>query len=212
MRHISTLDRFIQAADQCIRTLHGIPVGTQRSNPAEVICQEPLASHESKLSGRLMRINHTGEVCAQALYQGQALTARTPEIRETMKQAALEENDHLLWCKSRLDDLNSHTSYLNSLWWLGSFCIGVTAGLMGDKWSLGFLEETEDQVGLHLQQHLEKLPIDDHASRAIISQMVWDESQHATLASEQGAAQLPEPVRHIMRFASKIMTGTTYYL
>ncbi|HEU5338909.1 MAG TPA: 2-polyprenyl-3-methyl-6-methoxy-1,4-benzoquinone monooxygenase, partial [Sulfuricaulis sp.] len=153
-----------------------------------------------------------GEICAQALYQGQATTARLPEVRGKMDQAAQEENDHLAWTEERIRELGSHTSYLNPLWYAGSFAIGAFAGLAGDKWSLGFVAETEKQVVKHLESHLQRLPTEDLKSRQILEQMRDDEGHHATVAIESGGVPLPEPVRQLMRFASKIMTRTAYWL
>jgi 3-demethoxyubiquinol 3-hydroxylase len=159
-----------------------------------------------------MRINHTGEVCAQALYQGQALTAHSRTVRYQMKTAAAEEVDHLAWCQQRLNELNSHTSYLNPLWYFGSFALGVTAGLIGDRWSLGFVAETEHQVVQHLESHLQQLPVDDKKSREIVEQMRQDEQQHATLARQVGASDLPAPVKVVMGMMSKCMTTITYWV
>ena len=158
----------------------------------------------------MMRVNHAGEVCAQALYQGQALTARRKETRDQMKQASDEENDHLAWCRQRLKELGGHTSLLNPLWYTGSFAIGAVSGLIGDKWSLGFLAETEHQVVNHLERHLQKLPPDDSKSRLILEQMKLDEAQHETSAHNAGAADLPEPVKKLMELASIVMTTTAY--
>jgi len=158
----------------------------------------------------MMRVNHAGEVCAQALYQGQALTARRIETRDQMKQASDEENDHLAWCRQRLDELGGHTSLFNPLWYTGSFAIGAASGLIGDKWSLGFLAETEHQVVKHLERHLRKLPSGDGKSRLILEQMKLDEAQHETSAHAAGATDLPEPVKKLMELASKVMTTTAY--
>ncbi len=167
------------------------------------------ASKISHVSG-LMRINHTGEVCAQALYQGQAMTARLTHVRENMERAALEENDHLDWCNNRLQELGGHTSYLNPLWYLGSFTLGATAGLVGDKWSLGFVAETEKQVVKHLENHLQKIPENDQRSRAILEQMKIDEERHGTMALNAGGMELPEPVKKLMGLTSKVMTTLAY--
>ena len=153
-----------------------------------------------------------GEVCAQALYQGQALTAKLPNVREKMERAAQEENDHLAWCESRLKELGDHTSYLNPFWYAGSFAIGALAGLAGDKWSLGFVVETERQVVKHLDSHLQQLPPQDEKSRVILEQMKEDESRHATAALQAGGAELPTPVKKVMQATSKIMTRTTYHI
>ena len=158
----------------------------------------------------MMRINHAGEVCAQALYMGQALTAHHQETRDRMKQASDEENDHLAWCRQRLKELGGHTSLLNPLWYAGSFAIGAASGIISDKWSLGFLAETEHQVVKHLEGHLEKLPVDDNRSRRILEQMKLDEAKHESMARGAGAANLPEPARRLMELASKIMTTTAY--
>jgi ubiquinone biosynthesis monooxygenase Coq7 len=157
-----------------------------------------------------MRVNHVGEVCAQALYQSQKLVARNPEIREMLDHSAQEEMDHLAWCETRLQELGSHTSYLNPIWYAGSFAIGLAAGLAGDKWSLGFVAETEKQVENHLESHLEKLPKDDQRSRAIVDQMRIDEIIHGQAAKDAGGVNLPEPVQKIMQVISKIMTTTAY--
>jgi 3-demethoxyubiquinol 3-hydroxylase len=212
MRQLNAIDNFITQFDQCIRTLSGSPLGTKRSNPSDLIEPGNLSAKEKKLSANLMRINHTGEICAQALYQGQALTARDENIKQTMRQAAMEENDHLIWCQKRINELNSHTSYLNPLWWAGSFAIGVGAGILGDKWSLGFLAQTENQVSSHLSEHLNSLPDQDSKSRAVVEQMRVDEQQHETHALENGAATLPTPVPLMMRLMSKVMTSTVYYV
>ena len=156
----------------------------------------------------MMRVNHTGEVCAQALYQAQAITARSDAVRKAMECAANEENDHLSWCEERLTQLDSHKSYLNPVWYCGSFIIGTLFGLVGDRWNLGFLAETERQVVEHLDNHLKKLPVDDHRSRVILEQMRDDEANHATGAVKAGARELPDPVKRMMALAAKIMTTT----
>ena len=157
-----------------------------------------------------MRINHTGEVCAQALYQGQALTARLPGVRASMERAAQEENDHLVWCEERINELGNRTSYLNPLWYAGSFAIGAAAGIAGDKWSLGFVAETEHQVEAHLDDHLSQVPQSDQRTRAILEQMKEDEVSHATKALAAGGATLPGPIRQAMKLMSKVMTSTVY--
>ena len=159
-----------------------------------------------------MRINHVGEICAQALYQSQALTSRSPEIRKKMKQASEEEIDHLAWCEQRLGELGGRKSYLNPIWYAGSFAIGTAAGLAGDKWNLGFVAETEKQVVEHLDGHLGKLPKSDVRSREVVSQMKEDEAKHAEEAVDAGAAELPPPVRSLMKIASGIMTRTAYWI
>lgn len=153
-----------------------------------------------------MRVNHAGEIAAQALYHGQSLTARDPRLRVRLKQASIEESDHLAWCRQRLEELGTHTSYLDPAWYLGALAIGISAGVLGDRWNLGFLAETEHQVVRHLEGHLKRLPSGDEKSRRIIRQMREDELGHAMLAEELGAARLPEPVRKAMRLSARVMT------
>jgi len=211
-RKLSRLDALILNLDQGVRTVFGRPKVTGRVNPAEGEAEVELDDRERRRSAGLMRVNHTGEVCAQALYQGQALTARLPQVREKMEQASQEENDHLVWCEGRIKELGSHTSYLNPLWYLGSFAMGAAAGLAGDRWSLGFVAETEHQVVDHLNDHLERLPPQDEKSRAIIEEMRDDEGHHATVALEAGGVELPRPIRRLMALTSKVMTRTAYHL
>lgn len=206
------IDRCIANTDQALRTVFGEPVASDRSNPAIPAENHELAALEKAKSIGMMRVNHAGEVCAQALYMGQALTAHHQETREQMKQASDEENDHLAWCRQRLTELGGHTSLLNPLWYTGSFAIGAVSGIIGDKWSLGFLAETEHQVVKHLEAHLQKLPIDDSRSRLILEQMKKDEARHETSALAAGAADLPEPVKRLMALASKVMTKTAYHI
>ncbi|HEC30005.1 MAG TPA: 2-polyprenyl-3-methyl-6-methoxy-1,4-benzoquinone monooxygenase [Gammaproteobacteria bacterium] len=209
-RRYNPIDRLINNLDQAIHTLFGKPDISERPYPAINIEESEMdASKISHVSG-LMRINHTGEVCAQALYQGQAMTARLTHVRENMERAALEENDHLDWCNNRLQELGGHTSYLNPLWYLGSFTLGATAGLVGDKWSLGFVAETEKQVVKHLENHLQKIPENDQRSRAILEQMKIDEERHGTMALNAGGMELPEPVKKLMGLTSKVMTTLAY--
>ena len=196
--------------DTGLRTLFGKPNITERANPENTVAEGELTLSEKDLAGRLMRINHSGEVAAQGLYQGQALTAKLPEVRQKMERAAQEENDHLDWCEQRINELGTHTSYLNPLWYLGSVTIGATAGLAGDKWSLGFVAETEHQVVRHLSSHLNQVAENDHKSRAILEQMKEDEGQHATVAVNAGGAELPLPLKKFMALASKVMTKTAY--
>ena len=211
-RTYSPLDQLLGGLDQALRTVFGPPPEAQRPNPAAALPEADLDTAQRELAARLMRINHAGEICAQALYQGQAVTAQLPNVRDKMEQAAAEENDHLAWTAERLRELGSHTSYLNPLWYAGSFAIGATAGLAGDKWSLGFVAETERQVVRHLDGHLERLAPADEKSRAILEQMREDEGKHATVAIESGAAALPEPIRQLMRLMSKVMTTTAYWI
>ena len=209
-RDYSPLDRLLIGVDQAVRTVFGRPQVTERSNPANGLHDPPLEDAEREESARLMRINHTGEVCAQALYQGQAVTARNEAVRDKLQQAAMEENDHLVWTETRLKELGERTSLLNPLWYGGSFLIGATTGMLGDKWSLGFLAETEHQVVNHLQGHLQRLPQGDHRSRAILRQMQEDEAQHKTTALHAGGRELPAAVKKLMGLTSRIMTGTAY--
>lgn len=210
-RTYTPFDQLLGGLDQALRTVFGPPPEAQRPSPAAALPEADLDAAQRELAARLMRINHAGEICAQALYQGQALTAQLPNVRDKMEQAAAEENDHLAWTAGRLRELGSHTSYLNPLWYAGSFAIGATAGLAGDKWSLGFVAETERQVVKHLDGHLERLASSDKKSRAILEQMRDDEGRHATVAIEAGAAALSEPVRQTMRLMSKVMTKTAYF-
>lgn len=211
-RHYSPLDHLLINLDQAVRTVFGRPPTTGRSNPASEAPDTVLTSFEQRCSARLMRVNHTGEVCAQALYQGQALTARDAVVRTQLQQSAMEENDHLDWCEIRLQELNSRPSVLNPLFYAGSFLIGILNGQVGDRWNLGFLAETEHQVVVHLEEHLQRLPAQDRKSRAILEKMRKDESRHATHALAGGGVKLPMPVRSLMQAASKIMTKTTYWL
>lgn len=198
--------------DSALRTLFGRPQVTERANPAETINEAEMSEQERDLAARLMRINHTGEVCAQALYQGQALTAKLPQIRDTMERAAQEENDHLAWCETRLNELDNRKSLLNPFWYAGSFMIGAAAGLAGDKWSLGFVAETEHQVEAHLNDHMQRIPAQDQKSLAILEQMKEDEIHHATVALEAGGANLPAPIKAAMKVTSKLMTKSVFYL
>ena len=212
MRNYTPFDQLIMNADTALRTLFGQPVVTHREYPANDISDADFSDQDRKHIAGLMRINHSGEVSAQALYQGQSLSSKNPDIRKKLQQAALEENDHLDWTKNRINELGGHTSLLNPLWYGGSFAIGAFAGAIGDKWNLGFLAETEHQVVEHLESHLNKLPGGDLRSRAILEQMKIDEQKHATTAINHGAAKLPPPVKILMAAMSKVMTGTAYYI
>jgi len=205
-------DKLIKQFDQALKTLLPGSVTASRPNPAAAKTESELEDSERKHSAGLMRINHTGEVCAQALYQGQALTARLPEVKAQMQQAANEEIDHLSWCENRLSELNSQPSLLNPLWYVMSYGIGAAAGLVGDKWSLGFVAETENQVCEHINEHLATLPEQDEKSRAILERMLIDEGQHATMAENAGAQSLPPPVRQAMTLMSQVMKKTVYRL
>jgi ubiquinone biosynthesis monooxygenase Coq7 len=211
-RDYSTADRFLMGLDQAVRTVFGRPQVTERPNPAEGLPEAELSDREREHVARLMRIDHTGEVCAQGLYQGQALTARQPETRERMARSAQEENDHLAWCERRIEELGDRKSLLNPLWYVGSFAIGAAAGLAGDKWSLGFVVETERQVESHLDGHLADIPANDGRSRAILEQMKADEIHHADVAQAAGGVELPGPVKLAMKLTSKVMTRTVYWV
>jgi 3-demethoxyubiquinol 3-hydroxylase len=212
MRKFTHLDQLIVNFDHSLRTLFGQPLSTGRPHPAQTVEESELTETDKQLSARLMRVNHAGEVSAQALYQGQALAARTQTVRESMKQSVSEENDHLVWCQDRIKTLNGHTSYLNPLWYTGSYMIGAIAGAAGDKWSLGFVAETERQVVKHLDEHLQRLPPDDLKSKAILEQMKEDEGHHATVAIKTGGIPLPKSVCWLMGRVSKVMTKTAYWI
>lgn len=198
------LDRAITAFDNSLRTVFA-PARSARANPAGNLPEAGLNEAEKREAEALMRVNHVGEVCAQALYQGQALTAKNPEARAALEEAAREETDHLAWCESRIEELGGRKSLLNPLWYAGSFALGATAGVLGDKWNLGFLAETERQVEAHLDEHLRQLPEQDAKSRAIVEQMKEDEIRHAQTAVHYGAAELPPPVKLAMRGMSLAM-------
>ena len=210
-RRISPLDRLITGLDQALRTACS-PAHGERVSPAVGMCEAAISAPQKAVAARLMRVNHAGEVAAQALYRGHALSASSPVVRKQMEHAAREESDHLAWCEQRLQALGSHTSVLNPLWYAGSFALGVVTGLAGDQWSLGFVAETERQVVQHLQGHLARLPEADTQSRAILEQMRADEAAHATQAIEAGGRELPAPIKTIMRLASQVMTRTAYWL
>lgn len=212
MNQYSPLDHLIIHFDQGLRTIFGQPLGTVRPNPADSQQDAELSETEKREVTGLMRINHAGEVSAQALYQGQALTARSEEVRKNMQQSAWEENDHLIWCQKRVEELGGRTSILNPFWYAGSFTIGALAGVAGDKYSLGFVAETEKQVIKHLEEHLERLPQQERKSLAILEQMKQDEAHHATVAIKQGGIPLPAAVRWIMGGMSKVMTKTAYWI
>ncbi|MGA0934465.1 MAG: 2-polyprenyl-3-methyl-6-methoxy-1,4-benzoquinone monooxygenase [Pseudohongiellaceae bacterium] len=204
------IDNVIVQFDAALKTLVPGSVHAHRSNPAAEQETAELNDSERKQVAGLMRINHTGEVCAQALYQGQALTARLPEVRDSMNHAAAEEIDHLSWCEDRLNELDSHPSLLNPVWYGMSFGLGALAGLAGDRWSLGFVAETEKQVCAHLQEHLGRLPEQDLRSEAILTQMLEDEGRHAVNAEAAGAANLPAPIKGAMTLMAGVMKQTTY--
>ena len=205
------LDRWLSAADRALRTLAGV-AHAQRPTPLPSAEPGELDDAERRLSAALMRVNHVGEVCAQALYDAQALGSASPELRAKLRAAGREETDHLAWTAERLRELGSHRSWLNPLWYAGAFALGYAAGKAGDRWSLGFVAETERQVERHLDEHLERLPTQDAASRAIVAQMRDDEIRHAEMAIAEGGASLPAPLRLAMRSAAKVMTTTAHYV
>lgn len=212
-RRLSAFDQLlIGGLDQGLRLVFGPAPVPDRPNPAADLADAALDSSARDVSARLMRVNHSGEICAQALYQGQALTARNERVRAKLERAAQEENDHLAWTAQRVNELGSRTSYLNPIWYAGSFAMGAVAGLTGDRWSLGFLAETERQVVTHLEGHLSRLPAEDSKSRAIVAQMREDEGRHATTAVEAGGINLPMPVKKIMRLAARLMTTSSHWL
>lgn len=212
-RYYSPLDKFIIEFDQMLRHITANDtIPPIRPSPALDQPQSHLTGEQKNHIAGLMRVNHAGEISAQALYRAQAFTARNAKIQEKMRQSAEEEIDHLAWCETRLQELNSHTSYLNAVWYAGSWLIGAFMGAIGDQWSLGFVVETERQVVKHLKEHLEQLPKEDARTRAILQQMETDESYHATVALDAGAFELPETMKTLMRWTSQIMTNTAYYL
>ena len=204
---LSFVDRLLSAADQGLRTLAG-------ASPAARPMPGPPAQpvEDSRHAAGLMRVNHAGEISAQALYSGQALFAREPRVREALLHAAAEERDHLAWCRQRLEELGARPSVLDPLWYAGSFALGLVTGAAGDRWSMGFLHETEAQVERHLDGHLDRLPGDDARSRAVLEQMRDDERRHGAMGRSLGAAELPLPVKAAMRLASRVMTRTAYYV
>ena len=207
---MSLIDRFIIEFDTALRSVVGGAHARRPTPGSDKQSTTLLDAKEREHAAGLMRVNHVGEVCAQALYQSQKLVARNPEIRQMLDHSGQEEMDHLAWCETRLQELGSHTSYLNPIWYAGSFTIGLAAGLAGDKWSLGFVAETEKQVEDHLESHLEKLPVEDDRSRAIVDQMRIDEIEHGQAAISAGGATLPEPIQKLMQVMSKVMTTTAY--
>lgn len=205
------LDRLIIEFDKGLRTLFS-QAHSVRPHPDSDSAEGELSDSERQKAAALMRVNHSGEICAQALYQGQALTARDQQVQVKLGEAAREETEHLAWTSHRVQELGSHVSVLNPLLYSGSLAIGACAGLLGDKWNLGFLAETERQVGMHLQSHLARLPQQDIKSRTIVQQMYEDETRHSEMACELGAAELPRPVKSLMKLGGKIMTNTAYWV
>lgn len=203
------IDQLLATADNALRTLSGANHAS-RPCPTAADPAAPLSDADKQLAGALMRVNHVGEVCAQALYNAQALSTRDPILKRHFELAAREETDHLAWTQQRLQELGARVSLLNPLWYAGAFGIGLLAGRIGDATSLGFVVETERQVEQHLESHLDKLPADDLRSQAIVRQMKEDEARHAASAQQAGAAELPLPVRWMMRAAAKVMTTTAH--
>ena len=212
MNKQSICDTLIEEFDRGLRTLSQSSRNTPRENPANNIEDGELSEQDAQLSGRLMRVNHAGEIAAQGLYHGQALTARDEATLKQMQVSAKEEEDHLAWCEQRLNELNTPRSMITPLWYIGSYAIGATAGLFGDKWSLGFVAETEKQVEKHLENHLEKLPAQDAKSQSILKLMKEDEHQHGEAAKNLGGVDLPKPVQKGMQAISKIMTTGAYWI
>jgi len=210
-RHRNLADAFIGQIDHVLNNIF-CEQASSRPYPAESLAADdktakPLTGQEKTNAASLMRVNHAGEIAAQALYQGQSLTARDPSLRDSLAQASIEEGDHLNWCRRRLQELNAEPSKLDPFWYLGSFVMGMGAGIAGDRWNLGFLAETEYQVVRHLDEHLQHLPANDMRSRMIVTQMKEDELGHAHLAEDLGAAKLPPPVKALMKLTAKVMTG-----
>lgn len=206
-----SIDRVITEFDRALRTV-AASARSVRPVPGKDLPEACLDAEQRRHAAALMRVNHCGEICAQALYQGQALTSRDPAVRDALRSAADEETEHLAWTEQRIAELGGRKSFLNPVWYLGSLTLGITAGVLGDKWNLGFLAETERQVEAHLDGHLRELPADDGRSRAIVDRMRLDEIQHAETAVRFGAAELPAPVKAAMKIAARLMTGTAYRL
>ena len=211
-RRLSLLDKLITEADTVLKTVTNRGNHAGRPSPSQDHTDTELTEPQRRHVAGLMRVNHTGEVCAQALYQGQALTARLPEVRESLERSAQEENDHLAWCEQRIEELGGRKSLVNPLWYAGSFAMGAAAGLAGDRWSLGFVVETERQVEDHLDAHIAQVPADDLRTRSILEQMKADEIHHATVAMDAGGAELPTPVKLAMKAVSKVMTRGAYWV
>lgn len=209
---LTLADKICIVFDQALKTLTGHAASTGQAYPGETIPEADLTDAERKHAAGLMRVNHTGEICAQGLYQGQAMVCRSKALSEQLKQAAQEEGDHLNWCQTRLLELGSHTSYLNPAWYSASVMIGMVAGLAGDQWSLGFIAETERQVIIHLAKHQSYLPIQDLRSKRILEQMELEEAGHQKEAEQRGAKTLAQGIRLLMSLSSKVMVKTTYWV
>jgi ubiquinone biosynthesis monooxygenase Coq7 len=211
-RELTPLDRLLASANNALRTVAAPAGRAARPNPAEHIIDADLDERQKAHAAGLMRINHAGEVAAQALYQGHAAVARDPAVEDQMQHAADEEFDHLAWCEQRVNELGENVSKLTPVWYAGAFAIGAASGILGDRWSLGFIRETEDQVCAHLDSHLDSLPAEDAKSRAIVEQMRDEEEEHGENAARAGAAELPWPVRRLMQITAKVMTKTAYWV
>ena len=211
-RQLTPLDRLLASANNALRTVAAPAGRSARPNPAEHIIDAELDDRQKAHAAGLMRVNHAGEVCAQALYQGHAAVARDKTIEAQIQEAADEEFDHLAWCEERIHELGENVSKLSPFWYAGAFAIGAASGILGDKWSLGFIAETEKQVCAHLDSHLEALPAEDAKSRAIVEQMRDEEEEHGDHAIEAGAAELPAPVKRLMQLTAKVMTKTAYWV
>ena len=211
-RALTPLDRLLSGLNTALKTVAAPAGRPARPNPADGIAETDLSAAEKSHAAGLMRVNHAGEIAAQGLYQGHAAVARDKSIEAQMQRAADEEHDHLAWCEQRLTELNSQPSRLSPLWYAGSFAIGAASGILGDRWSLGFIAETENQVCEHLTSHLARLPEDDTRSRAIVARMRDEEAEHGEHARAAGAAELPEPVHRLMRMTARIMTRSAYWV
>ena len=211
-RKLSSLDRLLASANNALRTVAAPAGRAARENPAEHIIEAELNAQQKRHAAGLMRINHAGEVAAQALYQGHATVARDRNIEAQMQRAADEEFDHLAWCEQRIQELGEDVSKLSPFWYAGAYAIGAASGMLGDRWSLGFIAETERQVCSHLDTHLESLPAEDARSRAIVEQMRDEEEEHGENAAAAGAAELPRPIKRLMRLTAKVMTKTAYWV
>jgi ubiquinone biosynthesis monooxygenase Coq7 len=208
----SPVDNLINHVDAALRTISGNVGSTQRKSPAEGVEESDLTAEERQEVARLMRVNHCGEVCAQALYHGQAMTAQSSRVAGAMKLAAEEETDHLAWTETRIREMDSHVSYLNPLYYAASFVMGAATGLLGDKVNLGYVAATEEEVCRHLEDHLARLPAGDEKSRRILEQMREDEAKHANMAIESGGARFPAPIKDVMRGIARVMTRTSYWV
>jgi ubiquinone biosynthesis monooxygenase Coq7 len=211
-RHLTPLDRLLASANNALKTVAAPAGQSARQNPAKDLQEAELNAAQRRHAAGLMRVNHSGEVAAQGLYQGHAAVARSPEIEDQMHRAAEEEFDHLAWCEQRLTELDAKPSVLSPIWYTGAFVIGAASGVLGDKWSLGFIAETERQVCAHLDSHLDRLPDEDARSRAIVKQMRDEEEEHGANAIDAGAANLPGPILRLMQLTARVMTSTAYRL